>query len=104
MLLGYFSVFGAFVLTGAAHKFAAIRASWPADAPVGRDMKCMRCVACATTRQRCAFCFSLFRSFVPIGIVSKARTTWCQVWRFRVGSLDALFFLRRGQPQHRFTT
>ena len=77
---------------GAAHKFAAIPASWPADAPLGRDMKGVRCVACATTRQWCAFCFSLFRSFVPIGIVSKARTTCCQVWRFRVGSLDAPCF------------
>ena len=36
--------------------------------------------------------FSLFRSFVPIGIVSKARTTCCQVCRFRGGVFNALFF------------
>ena len=47
---------------GAAHKFAAIRASRPADAPFGRDMKCMRRVACATTRQWSAF-FVLFSFF-----------------------------------------
>ena len=47
--------------------------------------------------------FSLFRSFVPIGIVSKARTTCCQVCMYRVGSLDALFFMRRGQSLDTFT-
>ena len=49
---------------GAAHKFASIRASRPADAPFGRDMKCMRCVAFATTRQWSAFFFFLFLFFV----------------------------------------
>ena len=48
--------------------------------------------------------FFLFRSFVPIGFVSKARKTCCQVCMFLVGALGALFFIRGGQPQHKFTT
>ena len=46
---------------GAACKFADIRALPPADAPFGRDMKCVRCVACVTARQWSAldFCLSV---------------------------------------------
>ena len=64
----FFQCDGRVCSDGAAHKFASIRASRPADAPFGRDMKCERCVACATTRQWSAF---FVRSFVPIGIVSR---------------------------------
>ena len=68
---------------------AYIRALPPTDAPFGRDMECVRCVACARTRQWCAF--FLFRSFVPIGIVSKTRTTCCQVCMYRVGAWTPCF-------------
>ena len=76
---------------GAACMSAFIRALPPTDAPFGRDMECVRCVACATTREWSAFFFFFVRSVVPIGIVSKAGTTCCQVCMYRVRSWTPCF-------------
>ena len=62
-VLGFFQSGWRVCSGGAARMSAHIRALLPKGAPSGCDMECVRCVACATTRQRSAFfSFSLVRS------------------------------------------
>ena len=89
---------------GAAHMSAYIRTSRPADAHFGRDMKGVKCVACATTRQWSAFflSFSFVRSYWNCVKGTNDVLSGMEVSRWLFGRL--VFFLRCGQPQHRFTT